>query len=64
MMLAFLKQPSPVDADLYFLAYQLRKTVAEIEMMPHQEYVNWRAFFTAKHALENMRQVGGSGSGG
>jgi hypothetical protein len=58
MMLAFLQQPSEIDADLYFLAYQLRKTVAEIQAIPHTEYVTWLAFFKAKLALENMRPGG------
>lgn len=58
MMLAFMRQPSEIDADLYFLAYQLRKTVAEIQQIPHTEYVAWLAFFKAKLALETMKPAG------
>ena len=61
MMLAFMRQPSQIDADLYFLAYQLRKTVAEIQELTHQEYVNWLAFFKAKVALETMHTTAAAG---
>lgn len=54
-MLGFHDRPSDVDVFVFFLASQLGKTVAEIELMPHAEYVRWRGYFTAKHAIENKR---------
>lgn len=51
------EQSEPVDGFTYFLAYKLRKTIAEVEGMPHSEYVGWAAYFTAKHAVENRRPV-------
>lgn len=55
MVLALHDRPSDVDVFAYFLARELGRTVAEIEDMPHAEYVNWRAYFTAKHAIENLK---------
>lgn len=58
MMLGLHGRPSDVEAFTYFLAHQLHKTVGEIEVMPRAEYVHWEAYFTVKHAVENMKPVG------
>lgn len=47
-----------VDGFTYFLAHQLHRTVGEVEAMPVSEYIRWNAYFTAKHAVENLRPVG------
>jgi hypothetical protein len=57
MMLWFNGRPAKVDGFVYYLAHQLHLTVSEVEAMPHQEYLNWSAYFTAKHAVENLRPV-------
>lgn len=54
-MLGFMKQPTTVEVDLYFLAHELGKTVGEIRAMPHTEYVTWQAYFKARHAIQNMK---------
>lgn len=50
--------PITVDTFAYMLAHELGRTVAEIEDMPLSEYVGWRAYFTAKNALENLTPGG------
>lgn len=57
MMLGLNGRPSDVDVFLFYLATQLGKTVGEVEEMPNAELVRWRAYFTAKHAIEHMRAV-------
>lgn len=57
MMLWWCGRPSQVDGFAYYLAHQLHITVAEVHAMPHQEYVNWQAYFMAKNAVENLRPV-------
>lgn len=59
MMFALHDRPSEIDAFRFYLATQLGKTLAEIDLMPHQEYVEWGAYFTARHAIEH--KTGGSG---
>lgn len=59
-MLALNGAPSEVDAFMFHLARELGKTLAEIGEMSHEEYVLWRAYYTAKHAMENMKPRGGS----
>lgn len=58
MMLGLNGRPSEVPTFTYQLAHELHKTVEEIENMPRSEYENWAAYFTARHALENLRPVG------
>ena len=57
MMLALHDRPSEVVAFRFYLATQLGKTLGEIDDMPHDEYVQWGAYFTAKHAIENKTRV-------
>jgi hypothetical protein len=57
MMLSLNGRPADVDAFAFFLATQLGKTVAELDSMTFTEFVQWRAYFTAKHAIENQRKV-------
>lgn len=57
MMLGLLQQPSELDVFSYFLATQLGRSVGEIDAMPHAEYVNWKSYYIAKHAIENQKQV-------
>lgn len=59
-MYGFHGMPTDVDVFAYHLAHQLKKTISDIEAMPHAEYVHWAAYFTAKHAIENKsaREVG------
>ena len=34
----------------YQLAHELRKTISEIRMMTHIEYLGWQSFFARRHA--------------
>lgn len=45
------------DVFAYTLALRLGKTVAELDQMPQHEYHAWAAYFTAKHASENLTAV-------
>lgn len=58
MMLALLEQESEADPFLFFLATKLGKTVEELGQMSGTEMVQWRAYYTAKHAIENQTPVG------
>lgn len=58
-MLSLLQQPSDLDAFAFFLATKLGKTLGEIEAMPLAEYNAWKAYFTAKHAIENQSPATG-----
>lgn len=57
MMLGLLGQRSEVDVFLYYLGTQLGKSVVEIEALPYAEVESWRAYFIAKHAIENQKKV-------
>lgn len=50
--------PSEQDTFAFFLAKELGKTVGELDVMSHAEYVRWQAYYEAKGASENMRGVG------
>lgn len=49
--------PLEVDVFAFHLAHELGRTVTEVEQMPYAEYVAWRAYFTARAALDNLRPV-------
>lgn len=53
-MLALNGRASDFDAFTFYLATKLSKTVAEIEAMPHAEYVQWMGYFTAYNAIRDM----------
>lgn len=57
-MLALHDRPSEVDPWRYFLALELGKFPHELDDMPYSDYVNFQAYFTAKHAIESTRQGG------
>ncbi len=57
MMLALNGRPSEVDVFAFHLAKELGCFVADLERMPHSEYVQWAGFFKAKHAVENQKGV-------
>lgn len=63
MMLRLHGRPSDVDYDVEVFAYQLaemlHKTIGEIEAMPHEEFVNWSAYLTAKTAITHQSPQGG-----
>lgn len=54
MILAMHGQPSTIDVFAFHLARELGRTVGEIEAMPYAEYVGWRSYFTAKHAVDSV----------
>ncbi len=54
-MLGLNGRATDVDMFSYFLAEKLHMTVEEVEQMTHSEYVNWSAYYTVKHALENKK---------
>lgn len=54
MMLALMGQPSDVDSFLYVLGEKLHKTVTELRMLPHQEILEWAAYFKACSAIEGV----------
>lgn len=62
MMLRLHGRPSDVDYDVDIFAYQLaevlHKTIAEVDAMPHEEFVNWSAYLTAKAAIANRTPNG------
>jgi hypothetical protein len=39
---------------LYLLAYELKKTVKEVEAMDPDERLGWEAFLTVKPVLEDL----------
>ena len=43
-----------VDVFAYFLADRLGKTLAEIEDMPHREYLGWRSFHQVKNQQDEL----------
>lgn len=49
--------PIGVDVFAFYLAHELGTTVTEVERMPHAEYIGWRAYFTARAALADLRPV-------
>lgn len=56
-MLSLNGKASDADAFLFFLATQLGRTVTELDVMPHSEYVQWAAYFKSKNAIENQRRI-------
>lgn len=55
MMLALHGRPSDTDAFLYVLAQDLGMSVAAVMDLDNIELLNWRAFYTARHANQNQR---------
>lgn len=54
MMLGLNGRPSDLDVFAYYLAHELHMSIGEVEAMPSSEYENWRAYFTARNACENL----------
>ena len=44
-----------LDVFPFVLAEKLGKTVAELDAMPHLEYVQWRALWVYRDAIATMR---------
>lgn len=57
MMLGLHGREADVDTFAFYLAHQLHMTVADLDHMPHAEYLGWAAYFTAKNAIETQRKV-------
>jgi hypothetical protein len=38
----------------YYLADRLGRTVAELETMPHTEYLGWRSFHAVRHQQDEL----------
>lgn len=55
MILGLHKRESEEDVFLFYLASQLGKSLSEVEEMPYSEITRWRAYYTAKSALENQK---------
>lgn len=55
MMLSMHGRPSEIDAFFYALALDLGKSVAEIMELENSEILNWRAFYTARHAIQSQK---------
>lgn len=53
---------SDLDHFPFFLARELGQTLEEIGNTPQADIVAWRAYYTAKHAMENRKVVQGAGS--
>lgn len=51
--------PLDVDVFAFHLAHQLGLSLREVESMPHAEYIQWHAYFTALRASENLQRVDG-----
>lgn len=60
MMLGLHGRPAEVDVFKFYLATQLGKTVEEVDGMAYSEYVQWAAYYTAKHAIEHKKATDGS----
>lgn len=48
--------PGAIDVFDFVLAESLGMTLGQVRAMPNVEYVQWRAFYKVRHALQNMRQ--------
>lgn len=55
MVLSMHGRESEVDHFHFMLAEKLGKTVHEIMEMSHIEQLHWRAYYVAKHSMENQR---------
>lgn len=60
LLLAMNGRESEMDHFPFFLARELGKSLGEIGEMPHSELVQWRAYYTAKHAMSNQHPTGGA----
>lgn len=43
-----------IDVFAYFLADRLGKTLAELDDMPHAEYVGWQSFHRVRNQQEEL----------
>lgn len=62
MFLSSVGQESDVDLFSFFLADRLKMSLAQIEDMPHSEYLAWSSFHKVKQQQEDLaRKVAGHG---
>lgn len=54
-MLALHDRPASVDPFRFALAERLGKTVAELDDMPHSEYVQWAAYTKTVNTIREVR---------
>lgn len=40
----------------FVLAQDLGLTLGQVRGMPHREYVEWRSFYKARHAVQTMQE--------
>ena len=54
MFFASVGEETDVDLFAFYLADRLKKTLHEIEQMPHAEYVAWSSFHKVKQQQEQL----------